>query len=365
MKEYIFPFTAIVGQDKMKLSLILNAIDPRIGGVLVKGERGTAKSTAARALADLLPQQKVITGCRFGCDPDDPSHYCDDCRALYTDTAPETGSRRTPFVNLPISVTEDRLVGTIDIEKALTDGKKHFESGLFAEVNRGILYVDEVNLLDDHIVDTLLDAAAMGINHVEREGISFSHPARFIIIGTMNPEEGDLRPQLLDRFAHSVVIRGVSEPSERVEIITRTIAFEQDPEAFCVSFTARQKELAGRIISAQKRLADVSYTKFDLYSIAELTSSFGLEGHRADIVILKTARALAAFENRGEISMEDITRAAELTVPHRIVSGHGTDGDITPEEIGKRSLQILTEIPKNAFPNEEPEEFSDKKKALN
>lgn len=365
MKEYIFPFTAIVGQEKMKLSLILNAIDPRIGGVLVKGERGTAKSTAARALADLLPQQEVISGCRFGCAPDDPLHYCDECRALYEETAPRTGTRRTPFINLPISVTEDRLVGTIDIEKALTDGKKHFEAGLFASVNRGILYVDEVNLLDDHIVDTLLDAAAMGINHVEREGISFSHPARFIIIGTMNPEEGDLRPQLLDRFAHSVVIRGVSDPAERVEIITRAIAFEQDPEAFCASFAARQKELADRITNAQKRLSDVSYTNFDLYSIAQLTASFGLEGHRADIVILKTAKAVAAFENRGAITAEDITRAAELTVPHRLVSGHGTDGDVSPEEIGKRSTQILTEIPKSAFPNEDPELFNDKKKALN
>lgn len=365
MKEFVFPFTAIVGQEKMKLSLILNAIDPRIGGVLVKGERGTAKSTAARALADLLPQQKVIAGCRFGCSPDDPLHYCDDCRTRYADTAPETGTRRTPFINLPISVTEDRLVGTIDIEKALTDGKKHFEAGLFAEVNRGILYVDEVNLLDDHVVDTLLDAAAMGINHVEREGISFSHPARFIIVGTMNPEEGDLRPQLLDRFAHSVVIRGVAEPADRVRIIERTIAFEQDPEAFCASWASSQNELADRITNAQKLLPNVSYTKFDLFSIAELTASFGLEGHRADIVILKTARAMAAFENRMEISAEDIIRAAELTVPHRIVSGHGTDGDISPEEIGKRSLQILSELPKASFPNEEPEEFSDKKKVPN
>ena len=365
MKEYIFPFTAIVGQEKMKLSLILNAIDPRIGGVLVKGERGTAKSTAARALADLLPQQKVISGCRFGCDPEDPLHYCDECRNLYAKAAPETETRRTPFVNLPISVTEDRLVGTIDIEKALTDGKKHFEAGLFAAVNRGILYADEVNLLDDHIVDTLLDAAAMGINHVEREGISFSHPSRFIIIGTMNPEEGDLRPQLLDRFAHSVVIRGVSDPAERVEIISRTIAFEQDPEAFCASYASSQKELANRITSAQKRLLKVSYTKFNLYSIAELTASFGLEGHRADIVILKTAKALAAFEDRNAINAEDITRAAELTVPHRIVSGHGSDGDISAEEIGNRSLKILNDIPKSAFPNNEPELIDDKKKVLN
>ncbi len=362
MKEFIFPFTAISGQENMKLSLILNAVDPRIGGVLVKGERGTAKSTAARALADLLPQQPVISGCRFGCDPDDPLHYCDDCGEKYAGQSPQVRYRRTPFVNLPISVTEDRLVGTIDIEKALTDGKKHFEPGLFADANRGILYVDEVNLLDDHIVDTLLDAAAMGINHVEREGISFSHPARFIIIGTMNPEEGDLRPQLLDRFAHSVVIRGVSDPAERAEIIRRTIEFERDPEAFCRSFEDRQRELADRITNAQKALNSVHYTQFDLYSIAELTTSFKLEGHRADIVILKTARALAAFENRQEITQTDISRAAEFAIPHRIVSDHTSGGDLTQEEIGKKASQILAEIPRTAAPNGDPEPLDDKKK---
>lgn len=365
MKEFIFPFTAIVGQENMKLSLILNAIDPRIGGVLVKGERGTAKSTAARALADLLPQQNAVAGCRFGCDPEDKLHYCDDCRSLYEKTVPASVLRKTPFVNLPISVTSDRLVGTIDFEKALADGKKHFEPGLFAEVNRGILYVDEVNLLDDHIVDTLLDAAAMGINHVEREGISYSHPARFIIIGTMNPEEGDLRPQLLDRFAHSVEIRGITDPAERVEVMQRTIAFETDPEAFCSSFNQEQEALASRITDAQKHLGAVSYTNFDLYSIAELTTSFNLEGHRADIVILKTARALAAFEERGIITQSDIARAAELTVPHRIVSGHTSGDNITPQEIGQRSIEILSNIPKTLHPNGDPEQFDDKKKALN
>ena len=362
MKEFIFPFTAITGQENMKLSLILNAVDPRIGGVLVKGERGTAKSTAARALADLLPQMPVISDCRFGCDPDDRMHYCDDCSEKYSSHSPQVLYRRTPFVNLPISVTEDRLVGTIDIEKALIDGKKHFEPGLFAEANRGILYVDEVNLLDDHIVDTLLDAAAMGINHVEREGISFSHPARFIIIGTMNPEEGDLRPQLLDRFAHSVEIHGVPDPSERAEIIRRTIEFENDPESFCRSFEQSQKELAQRIINAQKILNNVSYAQFDLYSIAELTTSFKLEGHRADIVILKTARALAAFENRTEITPADISQAAEFAVPHRLVSDHTSGGDLTQEEIGKKASQILAEIPKSAFPNANPEVWDDKKK---
>ena len=362
MKEFIFPFTAIVGQEKMKLSLILNAIDPHIGGVLVKGERGTAKSTAARALADLLPPQTVIASCRFGCAPGDKLHYCDECQTLYDGTVPPVKHRRTPFVNLPISVTEDRLVGTIDLEKALIDGKKHFEPGLFAEVNRGILYVDEVNLLDDHAVDTLLDAAAMGINHIEREGISFSHPARFIIIGTMNPEEGDLRPQLLDRFAHSVEICGLPDPDERVRIITRTLAFEKDPEAFCAEYASRQEELAARITNAQQLLPEVKFTSRDLYSITELTASFKLEGHRADLVILKTALALAAFEDRKAITQSDISRAAELAIPHRLVSGHGTGGELSPEEIGKKAVQILTEMPKTAFPNEDPELIDDKKK---
>ena len=347
----------------MKLSLILNAVDPRIGGVLVKGERGTAKSTTARALADLLPQQRVISGCRFGCDPEDRLHFCDECNVQYAEREPEFRYRKTPFINLPVSVTEDRLVGTIDIEKALTDGKKHFEPGLFAEANRGILYVDEVNLLDDHIVDTLLDAAAMGVNHVEREGISFTHPARFIIIGTMNPEEGDLRPQLLDRFAHSVEISGVKDPAERVEIIRRAIEFENDPENFCRQFASSQKELAERIKSAQKSLNNISYTNFTLYSIAELTASFGLEGHRADIVIFKTARALAAFENRTEITGDDISRAAELAIPHRIVPDHTSGGEIPQTDIGKKAAEILSSLPKQAFPNSDPELFDDKKKA--
>ena len=362
MKEFIFPFTAIVGQENMKLSLILNAIDPRIGGVLIKGERGTAKSTAARALADLLPKQAVNKGCRFGCEPGDPLHFCDDCVEKYGNgQIPEIDYRQTPFVNLPISATEDRLVGTIDFEKALTDGKKHFEPGLFADVNRGILYVDEVNLLDDHIVDTLLDAAAMGINHVEREGISFTHPARFLMIGTMNPEEGDLRPQLLDRFAHSVEIHAEDDPVKRVEIITNTIAFERDPEGFRKRFDEKQKDLSEKISNAKKILSSVQYSDEILYSIAELTTSFHTEGHRADIVILKTARALAAFHNRGFIIPDDIAKSAELTLPHRIISGHGTDSSVTPEMIGEKSVQILEKL---SFDLDAAEENA-KKKAMN
>lgn len=368
MKQFIFPFTAIVGQEQMKLSLILNAIDPKIGGVLVKGERGTAKSTAARALADLLPNQSVISGCRFGCSPDDPVHACDDCKELFSKQEFSISYRKTPFINLPVSSTEDRIVGTLDFEKALTDGKKHFEPGLLAQVNRGILYVDEVNLLEDHIVDTLLDAAAMGINHIEREGISFTHPARFIMIGTMNPEEGDLRPQLLDRFAHSVTISGVPEPEERVQIIQRSIAFEDDPEKFCAQYEEKQRDLAERISDAQQNLPRISYSDQDLYNIAELTSAFHTEGHRADIVILKTARALAAFESRFSITEEDIKRSAELTLPHRIISGHGTDSNISSLEIGKKAAQILSDMPKSPS-NSEDElyeyEEAAKKKLMN
>ena len=229
----IYPFTAIVGQERMLRALILNAVDPRIGGVLIRGERGTAKSTAARALAALLPMVKTIRDCRFGCDPDRPTTWCTECRER-SDRGDDLpfDLNLTPFVNLPVSATEDRVVGTLDIEKAIQKGERHFEPGVLAAANRGLLYIDEVNLLDDHVVDLLLDSAAMGMNIVEREGISFSHPARFILVGTMNPEEGDLRPQLLDRFALSVDIRGIRDARERVQIMERNLAFESDAEGF-------------------------------------------------------------------------------------------------------------------------------------
>jgi hypothetical protein len=229
----IFPFTAIVGQERMKRALILNAIHPQIGGVLIRGERGTAKSTAARALAFLLPQIQVVADCHFGCDPDLPSTYCDECRArVEAGEVLPVATRRTGFVDLPVSATEDRVVGTLDIEQAIQRGERHFEPGVLASANRGLLYVDEVNLLDDHVVDLLLDSAAMGVNVVEREGISFSHPAEFILVGTMNPEEGDLRPQLLDRFGLAVDMAGIHDPKLRVEIVKRRIAYEQDADDF-------------------------------------------------------------------------------------------------------------------------------------
>ncbi|MCC6148256.1 MAG: ATP-binding protein [Anaerolineaceae bacterium] len=339
----IYPFTAIVGQHSMRRALVLNAVDPRIGGVLIRGERGTAKSTAARALAALLPKVKVVVNCRFGCDPTNPSTWCTECRER-TAQGEELPSLLidTPFVNLPVSATEDRVVGTLDIEKAIQKGERHFEPGVLAAANRGLLYIDEVNLLDDHVVDILLDSAAMGVNIVEREGISFSHPARFILVGTMNPEEGDLRPQLLDRFALSVEIRGIRDARERVQIMERNLAFEANPEAFRNTWLPKEQELSEQIANARELLAQVQHTSHDLLSIAALTASLNVEGHRSDLVILKTARAQAAFEARTLITDRDIALAAELALPHRLKRGPFHQSEIGMEELQERIEQLQT-----------------------
>ncbi len=317
-RKLVFPFTAIVGQERMKRALILNAVNPQIGGVLIRGERGTAKSTAARALAALLPDIDVVAGSRYGCNPNRPSEWADDTHALYANEELVTEIRPTPFVDLPVSATEDRVVGTLDIEKAIKSGEKHFEPGVLASANRGVLYVDEVNLLDDHVVDLLLDSAAMGVNIVEREGISFSHPAKFILVGTMNPEEGDLRPQLLDRFAFSVQIEGLQDPEQRVQIIERRIAFEIDPEDFVEEWALKEHLLSDQIARAREMVNDIRYVRRDLLSIAALTASYRVDGHRADLVILRGAQAHAALEGRSQINDQDIVLAAELALPHRI-----------------------------------------------
>ncbi|MEJ2265557.1 MAG: ATP-binding protein [Anaerolineales bacterium] len=337
----IYPFTAIVGQERMLRALILNAVYPRIGGVLIRGERGTGKSTAARALAALLPQVTVVKDCRFGCDPDSPTTWCTECRERAAQDGPlPVELRPTPFINLPVSATEDRVVGTLDIEKAIQKGERQFEAGVLAAANRGLLYIDEVNLLDDHVVDLLLDSAAMGMNIVEREGISFSHPARFILVGTMNPEEGDLRPQLLDRFALSVEIHGIREARERVLIMERNLAFEADPEGFREQWLPREIELSEQIDNARDLVDNVSYMKRDLLSIAALTASLNVDGHRGDLVILKTARAHAAFEGRTSITERDIILAAELALPHRIRRGPFQQAEITMEELQERIEQL-------------------------
>lgn len=352
MMRVIYPFTAIVGQHRMRRALILNAIDTRIGGVLIRGERGTAKSTAARALAALLPPVEIVQDCRFGCDPTRPITWCTECRERFaTDQNPPIETRQTPFINLPISATEDRVVGTLDIEKAIQKGERHFEPGVLASANRGLLYIDEVNLLDDHVVDVLLDSAAMGMNIVEREGISFSHPARFILVGTMNPEEGDLRPQLLDRFALSVEIHGILDARQRVQIMERNIAFEADPEAFRQEWIPKEFELSEKIAQARQLVKQVKYTSRDLLIIADLTAKMQVDGHRADLVILKASRAHAAFEGRQAITPHDIALAAELALPHRVKAG-----PFRQSEMGVTQLEEQIEQLKGAASAGKPSE---------
>ena len=353
----IYPFTAIVGQERMKRALILNAVAPRIGGVLIRGERGTAKSTAARALAALLPHVRVVKECRFGCDPDRPTTWCTECRERAAMNGPlPVELRPTPFVNLPVSATEDRVVGTLDIEKAIQKGERHFEAGVLAAANRGLLYIDEVNLLDDHVVDLLLDSAAMGMNIVEREGISFAHPARFILVGTMNPEEGDLRPQLLDRFALSVEIHGIREARGRVLIMERNLAFETEPEGFRKQWLPKEIELSQQIEKARDLVDTVTYSKRDLLAIASLTAALNVDGHRGDLVILKTARAHAAFEGRNAINDRDIALAAELTLPHRNRRGPFQQTEIGIEELQERIEQLQGEAASTGEPQPVPED---------
>jgi len=313
----IFPFTAIVYQDEMKLALILNVIDPGIGGVLIMGEKGTAKSTTVRALADLLPEIEVIKGCRFNCSPEGP--FCSDClEKIKNGNSLETEKKKMRVVELPLGVTEDRVVGTLDIEHAIKKGEKRFEPGILAEANRNFLYIDEVNLLEDHVVDLLLDSAAMGINTVEREGISFTHPARFILVGTMNPEEGELRPQLLDRFGLCVQVNSLRDKSLRMEILKRKAECDDDPEGFLRKWEPEQKKLLEKILKAKENLKKVEIGDEALSLVVEITSQLNLDGHRADIVMLKSARAYTAFNGKEKITSEEIKKVAPLALRHRL-----------------------------------------------
>jgi Mg-chelatase subunit ChlI len=315
----IYPFSALVGQERLKRALILNAINPRIGGVLIRGEKGTAKSTAVRGLARLLPHIEVIADCPYSCPPGQPGLMCASCRARYTagEDIP-VAERATRLVELPVAASEDRVVGSLDLEHALTEGQRRFEPGLLAQANRGLLYVDEVNLLDDHLVDVLLDAAAMGVNTVEREGISVSHPARFILVGTMNPEEGELRPQLLDRFGLVVEITGIGEVVGRIAVIERRMAYDANAEQFGDQWKDEEQRLAQRIIAARAVLPAVQIARSDMAAVAALVLELGVDGHRADLAILETARTHAAWSSRTALSIEDIRLAAELALPHRM-----------------------------------------------
>ncbi|QBJ89933.1 putative cobaltochelatase [Streptomyces seoulensis] len=308
-----FPFTAVVGQDDLRLALLLNAVSPAVGGVLVRGEKGTAKSTAVRALAALLPEVEVVAGCRFSCDPAAPDPTCPD--------GPHTGegaeARDARMVELPVGASEDRLVGALDIERALAEGVKAFEPGLLASANRGILYVDEVNLLHDHLVDVLLDAAAMGASYVEREGVSVRHAARFLLVGTMNPEEGELRPQLLDRFGLTVEVAASREPDQRVEVVRRRLAYDDDPAAFAARWADEERAVRQRIVSARELLPKVRLGDGALKQIAATCAAFEVDGMRADIVMARTATALAAWDGRSDVLAEDVRQAALLALPHR------------------------------------------------
>lgn len=299
----------------MQLALLLNAINPAIGGVLIRGQKGTAKSTAARALAALLPPLEINKDCPFNCLPGQPTPICPIC----CDSArrPQLIARSTPFVELPVGASDDRVVGTLDIERALQAGQRRFEPGLLAQAHRGILYVDEVNLLADHIVDVLLDAAASGVNTVEREGISVSHPARLILIGTMNPEEGELRPQLLDRFGLAVEVAGQSDPALRAEVVRRRIAYEAAPEEFFKRFSDQEKQLSDQIAWAKMLLPTITLSDGLLELITQICIGSGVDGLRADITMYKTAQTLAAWAGREQVTLDDIRRSAEFTLLHR------------------------------------------------
>jgi Mg-chelatase subunit ChlI len=303
----------------MKLALILNAIQPAIGGVLIRGEKGTAKSTAVRALASVLPEIAVVSDCPFSCPPDQPALMCASCRARQEQgEALPIASRRMRVVDLPINASEDRVVGTLDLEHALREGQRRFEPGVLAEANRGILYVDEVNLLDDYVVDVLLDAAAMGVNIVEREGVSFSHPARFLLVGTMNPEEGDLRPQLTDRFGLCIDITSIHDLRQRVQIVDLRERFEAAPQAFVVEYAAAEQELRTRIVCASRRERSVSVPRRVAELIAMINIELDIDGHRGDIVMRRAAQTYAAYLGQEEITPEHVYTIAPMALSHRL-----------------------------------------------
>lgn len=314
-----FPFSAIVGQEDMKLALLIAATDAFVGGVLILGHRGTAKSTAVRALGELLPPITVVDGCRYGCDPAGNGERCDECRAR-ADAGTRLKKRKAgvPVVDLPLGATEDRVAGTLDLERALRSGEKSFEAGLLARANRGWLYVDEVNLLDDHLVDLLLDVAASGENVVEREGISMRHPARFILVGSGNPEEGDLRPQLLDRFGLAVEVLTPTDPATRVEVIMRRDAFDRDPAAFSARWEKDERTIRRQIVRARERLAAVTVDGAIVHDIASLCARLGTDGVRGELTVYRAARALAALRAAPSVTREHLRTVAAMSLRHRL-----------------------------------------------
>lgn len=352
-RKIVYPFSAIVGQEKLKLALLVNLVDPNIGGLLIVGPKGTGKSTAVRALADLAPEIEVVDGCPFNCDPYNPKIMCDKCRAEYELKGKLPVKKiKMPFIQLPLSATEDRVAGSLDIEKAIKEGRKTLQPGLLAEANRGILFIDEVNLLSDNLTDLILDACALGWNHIEREGITISHPSKFILIGTMNPEEGWLRPQILDRFPLCIKIEEVKDPKERMEIVLRNTEFEENPVEFIAKWQPKQEELKRKILKARKILSKVKVPDEIQEKIAEFCSKLMVDGHRPDIAIIRTARAIAALNERFEVTINDLIQATQLALAHRSRKAR-IEGPLSPEELEE---QLLTTIITEGEREEEEEE---------
>ena len=357
-RDSVFPFSAIVGQERMKLALVLNAINPAIGGVLIRGEKGTAKSTAARSLAALLPEIEVVAGCSYSCDPSEPFDGCEFCAGDNRSGV----DRQVRLVELPVSATEEAVVGKLDIEVAIREGRRSFEPGLLASVHRGILYIDEVNLLNDHVVDVLLDSAAMGRNFVEREGISFAHPARFLLIGTMNPEEGDLRPQFIDRFGLAVEIDHIQDAARRADVIRRRIAFERDSSAFEQEWELDEEAERKRILKAMDLLPSVEVDDRLVTFIARLCAEHEVDGLRADIVIYKASQTLAAYEGRTTVTPEDIVRVAEMALLHRMRRQPFDDPELNSERLQEMAQQIMDSeqhSPESAHDQFEPPDMPD------
>ena len=334
-KRPVFPFTAIVGQENMKEALLLNTVNPLIGGVLIRGEKGTAKSTAVRALADLLPERHVVAGCACGCEYGNPEEYCPECAERRERGELKEAVTNMRVVELPLSSTEDRVAGTLDIEHAISTGKKKFEPGVLAKANGNILYVDEVNLLDDHLVDLLLDAAAMGVNYIEREGISYSHPSKFILVGTMNPEEGDLRPQLLDRFGLMVDVVAERDEQRRMEILVRRMDFEKDPEGFIEDWADEQQKMRDGIVEARELVKEIEPTPDVVRAAVRIPLHLEVDGHRADLTLLKAASAYAAMCKRTEVVPSDVVHVSNLVMPHRMRRNPFQDTSLDTEELDR------------------------------
>ena len=358
MAKTLFPFTAFVNQEDLKLALLLNVINPKIGGLLIRGAKGTGKSSFVYALPEILPELTIVKDCPFNCSPNDPTNMCDDCRSK---TNPATETKQMKVITLPLGTTEDRLIGSMNIEQIMTKGIKALQPGVLAMANRNILYIDEINLLPDHITDDILDAAASGWNTIERENISVTHPARFILIGSMNPEEGELRPQILDRLALSVEAKTITDETERVQVIKRNLLFENDPIQFSKMFASEQASLKSKISQAKSLLPNVTISESLLSAIAAGCAKLEVDGMRPDVIIAKTALTIATYDNRTAVSEQDIIKASILTLSHRTRKG-GFQQAATKNEIENAFRQTLA---KYQTKQEEPfkaSEVQDKKK---